>query len=282
MRIKSRPSHLLSLFGHTGRVVFLSFMTVFAILPIFWTVMTSFKNRSDVFGMVFKFTPQLDSYEKIFSREGAQILQGLANSIKVASLNVIIVVLVGTMAAYALSRLHFKGRNTVLLGVLASRLMPPVVVILPLFLFASKAGRLDSVFTLACLHAVFNLPMCIWLLKSFFDTIPVELEEAVLIDGGSRITCAFRILLPLARAGIATTALFAFVFSWNEFLFALVFTQKYSKTAPIMLANATYGEAQIFWSDMAALATIIMIPAIILAVFGQRFFVKGLTHGSSK
>jgi len=232
--------------------------------------------------MVFKFTPQFDSYKKIFSREGAQILQGLVNSIKVASLNVVIVILIGTMAAYALSRLHFKGKNLVLLGVLASRLMPPVVVILPLFLFASKFGRLDSVFTLACLHAVFNLPICIWMLKSFFDTIPVELEEAVLIDGGTRTTCVLKILLPLAKAGISTTALFAFVFSWNEFLFALVFTQKYSKTAPIMLANATYGEAQIYWSDMAALATIIMIPAILLAVFGQRFFVKGLTHGSSK
>ena len=262
--------------------VFITLLVLFALLPIVWVVMTSLKTRADIFGVVLRFKPQIDSYTHIFSKDGAAILKGIVNSLKVAGINAIIVIVFGSLAAYALSRLKFKGRTVVLYSVLASRLLPPVVVILPIYLIVRKLHLIDNIFTISILHAAFNLPICIWLLKSFFDTIPIELEEAASIDGASRFISALQIVFPLARAGIATTALFAFVFSWNEFLFALIFTQKAAKTAPIVLANATYGEAQIFWSDMAALATIIMIPAIILAFIGQKYLVKGLTIGASK
>ena len=270
------------LVGQTLKFIFITMMLAFATIPIIWVVMTSFKSRLDVFGVVFWYKPSLDAYRNIFGPGGKQILNGLLNSIKVASINVLIVVTLGSMAAYALSRLEFKGRKTLFFGILASRLMPPVVAILPVFLAVKKLGQIDKVFTVGFLNAAFNLPICIWMLKSVFDTIPKELEEAAFIDGANRFVSITRIVFPLARAGIVTTGLLAFIFSWNEFLLALIFTQKYSKTAPIILANATYGEAEIFWADMAALATIIMIPAVILAFFCQKHLVKGLTHGASK
>ena len=262
--------------------LFIIFLILFALIPIVWVIMTSLKSRSDIFGVVLRFKPQFDSYKNIFSSNGTTILRGIINSIKVAGINSVIVIVFGSLAGYSLSRLRFKGRKIVLYSVLASRLMPPVVVVLPIFLVVRKLGLIDSISVISMLHATFNLPICIWLLKSFFDTIPIQLEEAAAIDGASRFVTAIKIVFPLARAGIATTALFAFVFSWNEFLFSLIFTQKLAKTAPIVLANATYGEAQIFWADMAALATIIMIPAIILAFIGQKYLVKGLTIGASK
>ena len=262
--------------------IFISFLVLFALIPIIWMIMTSLKDRSDVFGVVLRFKPQFDSYKEIFSSNGKTIQRGIINSIKIAGINSLIIILVGSLAGYSLSRLRFKGRKIILYGILASRLMPPVVVILPVFLLVREMGLIDKISTVSILHATFNLPICIWLLKSFFDTIPIQLEEAAAIDGATRFVTAIRIIFPLARAGIATTALFSFVFSWNEFLFSLIFTQKNAVTAPIVLANATYGEAQIFWANMAALATIIMIPAIILAFVGQKYLVRGLTIGSSK
>jgi ABC-type glycerol-3-phosphate transport system permease component len=258
------------------------FFLVFAATPIVWLVLTSLKQRQDIFGAVLFFTPTFEAYTRIFSASGQSVAAGLINSTKVALWNTLIVLVLAVFAGYPLSRGTFRGRKMILFGVLASRLMPPVVVILPLFLAVRSVGMIDRIGTLAVLHAVFSLPLGIWLMKSFYDNVPVSLEEAAFIDGASLFQTLWRITLPLVRAGIVTVGLLAFIFSWNEFLFGLVFTSRIARTAPIVLANATYGEAQIFWADMSAVALIMTLPAIIVAAVAQKYLVRGLTAGSVK
>ncbi len=258
------------------------FFLVFAATPLIWLVLTSLKQRQDIFGAVLLFTPTFEAYSRIFSGTGDTVVIGLMNSTRVALFNTLIVLVLAVSAGYPLSRGTFRGRKVILFGVLASRLMPPVVVILPLFLTARHFGVIDQIGTIAVLHAVFSLPLGIWLMKSFYDSVPVSLEEAAFIDGATLFQTLWRVTLPLVRAGITTVGLLAFIFSWNEFLFALVFTQRNARTAPIVLANATYGEAQIFWADMSAVALIMTIPAVIVAVVAQKYLVRGLTSGSVK
>jgi multiple sugar transport system permease protein len=268
--------------GRVRKTVLLAILAIFALFPIVWMILTSFKTRRDIYGVVLFFKPQFESYVDIFTRNRDVILTGLSNSLIVACLSSIIILIFGTMAGYSLSRMAYPGRKAVLYGILATRLLPPVVVIFPLFMAFQALKLIDTVVVVAVLHSIFNLPMCVWLMKSFFDTVPKSLEEAAFIDGASGLQTAFRIVLPLVAGGIATSALFSFVFSWNEFQFALVFTQRYARTAPIVLANATYGEAEIFWSDMSALATIMMVPGVLVTFIGQKYLVRGLTLGSVK
>jgi multiple sugar transport system permease protein len=264
------------------KTVLLAALAIFALFPIVWMILTSLKTRRDIYGAVIFFKPQFESYANIFTRNRDVILTGLSNSLIVAGLSSIIILIFGTMAGYSLSRMAYTGRKAALYGILATRLLPPIVVIFPLFMGFRALNLIDTVAGVAILHSIFNLPMCVWLMKSFFDTVPKSLEEAAFIDGASGLQTAFRIVLPLVAAGIATSALLSFVFSWNEFQFALVFTQRYARTAPIVLANATYGEAEIFWSDMSALATIMMAPGILVTFIGQKYLVRGLTLGSVK
>ena len=258
------------------------FFLVFAVTPLFWLVLTSLKQRQDIFGAVLFFTPTFDAYARVFLASGDTVVAGLWNSTRVALWNTLIVLVLAVSAGYPLSRGTFRGRKLILFGVLASRLMPPVVVILPLFLAARTFGVIDQIGTIAVLHAVFSLPLGIWLMKSFYDSVPVSLEEAAFIDGATLFQTLRRVTLPLVRAGITTVGLLAFIFSWNEFLFGLVFTRRNARTAPIVLANATYGEAQIFWADMSAVALVMMIPAVIVAAVAQKYLVRGLTSGSVK
>ncbi len=276
------PSSFTRKAGRLGKSCFLACAVAFALFPIVWLVMTSFKSRQDIYGAVFLFRPQFGSYTDIVTKNRDVVLAGLSNSFMVASLSSILVLIMAVLAGYSLSRMDYAGRKGVLFGILATRLLPPVVVIFPLFMVFNSLKLVDTIHGMALLHAVFNLPLCVWLMKSFFDTIPKSLEEAASIDGASGFQTAIRIVLPLAAAGIATSALFAFIFSWNEFMFALVFTHRNARTAPIVLANATYGEAEIFWSDMAALATIMMLPNILVTFIGQKYLVRGLTAGAVK
>ncbi len=265
-----------------GRMALLTVLLLFALFPIIWLLLTSLKSRRDIYGIVLFFQPQFDSYVDIFTRNREVIMTGLFNSLVVAGISSILITIFGTMAAYSLSRMEYPGRKAVLFGILATRLLPPVVVILPLFMAFKAVNLIDTLTAVAILHTVFNLPLCVWLMKSFFDTVPKSLEEAAYIDGASGFQTAFRIVLPLVIAGVATSAMLSFVFSWNEFLFALVFTHRNARTAPIVLANATYGEAEIFWSNMAALASIMMLPGILVTFVGQKYLVRGIAAGSVK
>ncbi|HEX7004876.1 MAG TPA: carbohydrate ABC transporter permease [Trueperaceae bacterium] len=257
--------------------------TVWSLVPIVWLILNSFKSRLDIFAFPPKlfFSPNLDSYRHFLSLGEGTILPNLWNSVVIASLSTVLTIVAGCLAAYAFSRLTFNGRLPLLMSVLATRLLPPITAVIPLFLLMRDLRLLDTHLGLVIVYAAINVPFAIWILKSFFDTIPRELEESARVDGCTTLRALRHITLPLALPGVAATATFIFVLAWNEFTFAFIFTSINAKTMPVVIAE-TLGELQIYWQDMSALATLIALPGLLFAGFMQRFLVTGLTAGSVK
>jgi len=194
----------------------------------------------------------------------------------------IISLTIGTLAAYGFSRYRFPGRGALLLFYLVIRMFPVVLLIIPLFIMMRNLNLLDSRFGLALAYTTFLLPLCIWLMKGFFDAIPVDLEEAARIDGCTRLTALIRVVLPLARSGIVATAVFIAIAAWNEFLFALMLTTSQgSRTWPVGL-QLMVGEFQLPWGALSAGGIISIIPVIIFFSFVQQALIRGLTAGAVK
>lgn len=265
------------------KIVAVVFFTAWSILPILWLALTSLKQRSDIFAFPPKllFDVNFDAYQKFLSFGSASILPFLKNSVIIALFATLLTTLTGSLAAYAFSRLRFKGRTTLLMGVLATRLLPPITAVIPLFLLMRDVGLLDKHLGLVIVYAAINVPFAIWILKSFFDTIPKELEESARVDGCTTMDALRHITLPLSLPGLAATATFIFILAWNEFTFAFIFSSIHAKTMPVVIAE-TLGEMQIHWQDMSALAMLIALPGLLFAGFMQRYLVTGLTAGAIK
>lgn len=262
-------------------VILLLFWTL---LPIYWIFVTSLKTRIDIFTIPPKtiFTPTLDAYRELLRPTGSlSILDNMRNSIVVALITTILVILIGSLAAYSLSRYRFTSRSTFMYGILGSRLLPPITAIVPLFLMMNSLKLVDTVWGLILIYTALDLPFAIWMLKSYFDSISIELEEAALIDGSSRLGALRYVTVPLAAPGMAATAIFAFVLAWNEFMFAFIFTSVRSQTMPVVISK-TVGEMQTYWGRMAAEAVLVMLPVLFFTFFLQRHMVKGLSAGALK
>lgn len=234
------------------KIVAIVFFTGWSILPILWLALTSLKQRSDIFAFPPKllFDVNFDAYQKFLSFGSASILPFLKNSVIIALFATLLTTLAGSLAAYAFSRLRFKGRTTLLMSVLATRLLPPITAVIPLFLLMRDVGLLDKHLGLVIVYAAINVPFAIWILKSFFDTIPKELEESARVDGCTTMEALRHITLPLSLPGLAATATFIFILAWNEFTFAFIFSSINAKTMPVVIAE-TLGEMQIHWQDMS-------------------------------
>jgi len=264
-------------------VVVLAFV-VFEVFPIFWMISTSFKSRWDAFRLppVWLFKPTLEHYFTILSGQGwatTPILPLLVNSIIVASCSSLLALFCGSLSAYGLSRFPTGYSKHLAMWILSTRMFPPVAVAIPVFLMMSYLGLIDTYWALIIPYSAFNISFVVWMMRSFFDQIPVELEEAAMIDGCSRLQAFFRIVLPLTLPGLVATGVFVLIFSWNEFLFALILTRTAAKTAPVAIADfvTLYG---IQWGQLTAYATLISAPIIILGLLFQRYIVKGLTLGA--
>lgn len=265
------------------KLVLIAFFAAWSLVPIVWLFLTSLKQRSDIFAFPPKlvFDVNLDSYRQFLSFGPGSILPFLQNSVIIALFSTLLVIVVGSLAAYAFSRLRFAGRMPLLMGVLATRLLPPITAVIPLFLLMRDLKLLDTHLGLIIVYAAINVPFAIWILKSFFDTIPKELEESARVDGCTSLHALRHITLPLALPGLAATATFIFILAWNEFTFAFIFSSLHAKTMPVVIAE-TMGEMQIYWQDMSSLATLIALPGLLFAAFMQRFLVTGLTAGAIK
>ena len=259
------------------KIVLIVFFAAWSLLPILWLALTSLKERSDIFAFPPKlfFDVNFESYQKFLSFGSSSILPFLTNSVVIAFFATILTTLVGSLAAYSFSRLKFKGRTSLLMTVLATRLLPPITAVIPLFLLMRDLRLLDTHLGLVIVYAAINVPFAIWILKSFFDTIPRELEESARVDGCTTMQALRHITMPLA------TATFIFILAWNEFTFAFIFSSLNAKTMPVVIAE-TLGEMQIYWQDMSALAMLIALPGLLFAGFMQRYLVTGLTAGSIK
>ncbi|MBB4951981.1 multiple sugar transport system permease protein [Agrobacterium vitis] len=266
--------------------------------PIYFWTSVAFRDAKDIFNwppILVDFQPTTRNFEQVFGislgflRDSAVTPGGgnfymaprLWDSIVVASFSTIFAIVVATLASYALSRISFRGRHEFVNWVLSTRMMPPVAVAIPMFFIFKQFNLLDTYVGIILVHGLMNLPLAVLLLKSFFDDIPAEIDESALLDGASRWTIFRRIVLPMAKGGIAATAVLCFIFSWTEFLFVLTLTQTGLKTVPVVSSTfvTSIGTA---WGNMAALGAAAIVPAFIVILLVQRHLVRGLTMGSLK
>lgn len=248
--------------------------------PIFWIVSTSFKIPNEYFANPPIWLPQhptLSAYGEIFSPTSAR---ALTNSLIMATLSTLLAILLGAPAAYSLVRFQTGGQSLAF-WFLSQRFLPPIAVILPVFIFFRRLRWVDTYHGLILLYTVFNLPYVVWMLRSYFQDVPLEVEESALIDGASRWQALWHITTPLAAGGLIATGVFAFIFSWNEFLFALILTRAKTMTLPIALA-AFFGSQSAFWGQASALSVTATAPIFALTLLFQRYLVRGLTLGAVK
>jgi multiple sugar transport system permease protein len=248
--------------------------------PILWIFLTAFKPLSAVYTMSLWFEPTLDNFRQIFDKP-FYLGQKLLNSIVISAFTVAIGVPTALAAAYSFSRFPMKYKKSFFFGVLATQFIPPMVVVLPFFLMFRTLGLLDTWTGMVWINLSIVLPFAIWMLKGFIDTIPVEMEEAAMVDGASRLRVVWDIVLPVCIPGLFVAGIFCFIFSWNDFLYALILTKKEAVTLPVTL-NAFYTEEGERWELMAATGTFILLPMFAISFFIQRHFVQGATQGSDR
>lgn len=247
--------------------------------PVIWMLITAIKPPGEWLNTPPIFIPSELHWENftdaLFKWGG---LKGLTDSLIVASLSTILSLLLGVPAAYAIGRYRTGGDN-LSFTVLSILFMPPVAVAIPMYLFWSAFGLLDSYTALILQYTVFNIPFIAWVLKSFFEDIPRDMEESALVNGATRWRAFWEISVPLARPAILAVALLAFIFSWNEFFFAVILTRANVTTLPFILPVLMEGH-DVLWGDIAAIATIGALPVVVLAFALQKYLVRGLSFGT--
>jgi ABC-type glycerol-3-phosphate transport system permease component len=252
------------------------------IVPVVWALLTSFKTERDVLAYPPKviFEPTLANYREVLFGS-ASILPNLASSLIVTSAATLVTMLFAIPAAYALARLDLPARRGTGFYVLATQMLPPVGLIIPYYLMFQKIGALDTYWGLTAIYLTFSLPFAIWLMVSYFEDIPREMEEAALLDRAGRLRALWYVILPQVRGGIAVTTIFVFLNAWNEFLFAVVLGGNRVRPVTVAMYNFISVE-QTLWARLAAGAMLAMAPVIVLGILAQRHIVKGLTVGAVK
>jgi multiple sugar transport system permease protein len=280
--MKANRARLSSL---VARYALLAVATVAAVAPVYWMLTISLKTEVDQFASPPRwvdFSPTLAHYADAFSARpfGSFLL----TSALVAALSTLCAMTIGTLAAYSLARFRLRaGLNRRLsLWILSTRMFPPIVTAVPLFLMMRDLRLLDTIASLVVVYTAFNLPFVVWMMVGFFRELPREMEEAAMIDGDSRLGALRRIVLPLAAPGLAATAVFCLIASWNEFLLALVLTQtEAAMTLPVGIAGRVT-QYEIKWGVMSAAGVVAMVPILIFALAVQKYLVRGLSLGAVK
>lgn len=255
-------------------------LAVITLLPFLWFVVMSFKPADDIFAGIdgFFFTPTLENYTSLWSDRFAT---SMLNSFITSSVSTILALVIGTPGAYALSRATMKQERTFSLLILASRMAPPVAFAIPYFLVYRYMGLLDTRTGLILVYLTFNLALVVWLMRNFFDATPRALEEAAWIDGASLWKTFMVIVLPMSGPALVTTAILCFLYSWNDFFFALTLTRNSAMTAPVEVVNFMNYEGW-EWGKIAAGGTLIMMPVLVFSLLMRKYLVAGMTAGAVK
>jgi multiple sugar transport system permease protein len=258
-----------------------AFVVALWLFPVYWVLLTSFKPIQEINSAVpvFIFTPTTENYSDLFAKfDFARVLM---NSVIVTFVTCAIVVALGILAAYALGRMKVPGEKHIALWILSLRFMPPIAVAIPFYIQWQDLHLLDTYPGLIIVYVAFGLPFAIWLLRGFLADVPVELEEAALLDGLSRLQIIWRIVVPVILPGIASTAIFTFVFTWNEYLMALMLTSFHAVTVPVTIAKFVMPYT-ILWGDLSAAVMIQVVPMLIVVFLLQRHIVRGMSLGAVK
>lgn len=259
----------------------LALFLVVSLLPYLWIVLASFKARPDLLTQPPRwiFSPTLENYRQILVEKGFGTY--LTNSLTIGVASTLIAITVGTLAAYAFSRFRVPAGNHIFFYVLATRLGPPVAYALPMYLVFFKLGLLNLQAGVVLAHATFNMVLVIWMMKSFFDDVPREVEEAAYLDGCSHFRVFFSMALPLSYPGLVTVAIFVFIFSWNELLFALILSAGQMRTMTVMIPSLVLHTGTL-WGEVAAASVVQSIPVLVFTFIIQKRLIRGLTFGAVK
>jgi multiple sugar transport system permease protein len=253
-----------------------------ALFPFYWMISSSLKDQTDLLASppVWWFRPTLANYRDIFSDQ--VVTTAVLSSLIVSTATTALAVLLGTPAAYALARFEFRGKADLWFWFISNRMISPIVLALPVYLLSRQVGLLNTHLVLILIYLTFTLPLVVWICTDQFRSIPSELEQAARLEGASQFDIFWRIYLPLGVPGVAVSAIFAFIFSWNELLYALVLiTSQNLKTAPVVATNFMSGY-ELPWGKIMATGTVIVLPVTIFALVVSRHMVRGLTMGATK
>jgi multiple sugar transport system permease protein len=250
------------------------------LLPFLWLLQMSFKPTPLIleFPPRLVFTPTLEHYRGLWS---GGFGDSFVNSLVTSAVSTVLALVIGVPAAYALSRWSGRFRFGLGLTILLTRMAPPIAFTIPFFLAYRHLGLLDTRTGLILIYMTFNLPLVIWMMQPFFDAVPASLEEAALMDGASPFTVFVEIVLPMAAAGMAATAILCFLYAWNDFFFALILTRTDARTAPVAVVNFMNYEGW-EWGKIAAGGSLVMAPVLLFSLLVRRYLVSGLTAGAVK
>jgi len=275
-----------------GWTAFAGIVSLVYFFPVLWIILTAFKTRADALAVPPKlfFTPTLQNFQNVFFRESitADAAQATEfplfffNSIFIAGSSVFLALILGTLAAYGFSRYPLRGNDTYLFIILTTRMLPPIVVIIPIFLMFRLTGLAGTYWGIILLYTAFNIPFSVWLVKSFFDELNPEIEDAARMDGAGENRVFFAMCLPQIVAGLAATFVFGMILTWNEFIFALLLTGVETRTVPVAMARTMGGEIGVDYGLLAAIVTLFLIPIFVVTYLLQNQLLRGVTFGTVK
>ena len=255
-------------------------LTLVFLFPVYWLFMISFKTPDEIYHSPPVWYPaslQLANYAVLF-RDGDAI--AVWHSLVLAGTSTVLAMFLGTICAYSLARFKTGGENLAM-WIISQRMMPPIAIVFPVFLLYVWLGWVDTYQGLILLYTAFNLPYVIWMMRGYIGDIPIELEESALVDGCSRWRVLVKVVFPMARAGLFATAVFTFVFAWNDFIFALVLTRTEVLTFPVQVTHYFGGQSN-FWAKIAAMSVLGTLPVFVAVTAMQRFLVRGISMGAVK
>lgn len=256
-------------------------VVVITLTPYLWMVLASFKNRVDLFASVPKWTfqPTLANYPAVFIDKNYWPLA--INSLIISVSSTALCILIGAPAAYVFARMDFPGKEDLFFFFLTTRMAPPISIAVPLFLFFSALGLIDTIYAVVIAHTSFNLSLVVWMMRGFFADIPREIDEAAVMDGRSRLGAFVFIVMPLAAPGVAATAVLCFILSWNEFLYAFILVAFDGRPLTVGIPGLVTPHGTL-WGQVAAVAIVATLPIIVFTFIVQRQLVRGLTFGAVK
>jgi multiple sugar transport system permease protein len=252
------------------------------LIPFLWMFLTSLKNPNELYSKVFTYLPvkpNFHNYVELFTK--TNFIQNIKNSLLVACGTSFISLLIATMSAYAFTRYKFRGRQILLGSYLLIYMFPAVLFMIPLFVEMRKLGLVNTLWSLIIAHSTFTIPLSVWLMVGFLNEVPIEIEESALVDGCNRFSSFIKVIFPIISPGLAATGSYIFIYSWNEFLYAVMFTNEATRTLPVAL-QVFVGQYLIQWDLLSAGAVITVIPVIVLFMLIQKNLVRGLTAGAVK
>ena len=257
-----------------------SLLTLLFLFPLYWLFMISFKTPDEIYHSPPVWYPaslQFANYAVLF-KDGDVV--AIWHSLVLAGTSTVLAMFLGTICAYSLARFRTGGENLAV-WIISQRMIPPIAVVFPIFLLYVWLGWVDSYIGLILLYTAFNLPYVIWMMRGYIADVPMELEESALVDGCSRWRVLWRVVFPMVRAGLFATAVFTFVFAWNDFIFALVLTRTEVITFPVQVTHYFGGQSN-FWAKIAAMSVLGTLPVFVAVTVMQRFLVRGISLGAVK